>query len=99
MEPELYRLLDIDPNDPTVVAAAQDVDAYAGLIESLVALRHQRGLTLRDVAKHMETTQSAVADFERIGGDARCSTAQRYARAVGARLHLAVDQPTPGYSP
>ena len=99
MAPELYRLLGIDPDDPAVVAAGQDVDAYADLIESLVALRRRRGLTLRDVAERMETTRSAVSDFERTGGDARCSAVQRYARAVGARLHLAVDHPTPDCQP
>jgi len=28
-----------------------------------------------------------ISHFERLGGDARFSTVQRYARAVGAQLH------------
>jgi transcriptional regulator with XRE-family HTH domain len=95
----LHRLLGMDPNDPKVVAAAQDAEAYASLVESLVVLRRRRGLTQLDVAKRMETTQSTVSDFESVGGDARYSTLQRYARAVGARLHSMVDLSTSGLAP
>ncbi len=44
-------------------------------------------MTQTDVAQAMGTTQSVVSHFERLGGDARFSTVQRYARAVGAHLH------------
>ncbi len=37
----------------------------------------------KQVAQAMETTQSAVSDFERLGGDPRLTTIMRYARAVG----------------
>lgn len=40
----------------------------------------------------METTQSAVSDFERLGGDPKLSTIQRYARAVGVRLALRMEE-------
>ncbi|MFG3514802.1 helix-turn-helix domain-containing protein [Streptomyces bobili] len=73
------------------VAEAEDGEAYASLVESLVVLRKRRGLTQQDVADHMETTQSVVSDFERVGGNARYSTLQRYARAVGARLCSMID--------
>ncbi|MEW2266968.1 helix-turn-helix domain-containing protein [Streptomyces sp. NPDC047853] len=82
----LDDLLGIEPDDPAIAAATEDAEAYADLVESLVVLRRKRGLTQRDVAVSMETTQSTVSDFERVGGDARYSTLQRYARAVGARL-------------
>ncbi|MFD9115362.1 helix-turn-helix domain-containing protein [Streptomyces bottropensis] len=91
MAPTLDDLLGIDPTDPAVAAAIEDEEAYACLVESLVVLRKRRGLTQQDVASQMETTQSVVSDFERIGGNARYSTLQRYARAVGARLHSMVD--------
>ncbi|MFD5508925.1 helix-turn-helix domain-containing protein [Streptomyces sp. NPDC127051] len=91
MTPALDELLGIDPDDTMTVAAEQDAEAYASLIEMLVVLRRRRGLTQQDVATYMETTQSVVSDFERIGGNARYSTLQRYARAVGARLCSMVD--------
>lgn len=75
-------------------------------MEALVEARRKRGLTQRDVARLMGTAPSAVSALERVGGDARYSTLQRYARVVGARLHSLVDrtgsavtparQPTPG---
>lgn len=99
MAPALHRLLGLDLNDPKVVAATQDAEAYASLVESLVVMRHRRGLTQQDVAQRMETTQSAVSDFESVGGDARYSTLQRYARAVDARLCSMVDHSTSGLAP
>lgn len=82
--PELAGFAD---DDPEVVAARADVTAYADLIEGLVELRHRRRMTQADVAEVMGTTQSVVSHFERLGGEARFSTVQRYARAVGAQLH------------
>ncbi|MEU7483547.1 helix-turn-helix transcriptional regulator [Streptomyces sp. NPDC042319] len=91
MTAALHDLLGIDPDDPEVAAAAADAEAYAEIVESLVVLRRRRGLTQTQVAERMQTTQSAVSDFERVGGDARYSTLQRYARAVGARLDSMVN--------
>ncbi|MGW6850314.1 helix-turn-helix domain-containing protein [Streptomyces virginiae] len=91
MTPALDELLGIDPDDHVTLAATEDAEAYASLIEVLVVLRRRRGLTQQDVATYMETTQSVVSDFERVGGNARYSTLQRYARAVGARLCSMVD--------
>jgi len=87
MNVNLAELAGFPDDDPEVVAARADVAAYAELIEGLVKLRHHRRLTQADVAEAMGTTQSVVSHFERLGGDARFSTVQRYARAVGAQLH------------
>ncbi len=83
----LAELAGFADDDPEVVAARADVTAYANLIEGLVELRHRRHLTQADVAEIMGTTQSVVSHFERLGGDARFSTVQRYAQAVGAQLY------------
>ncbi|MEU1287085.1 helix-turn-helix transcriptional regulator [Kitasatospora sp. NPDC005856] len=87
MAPPLHDPLGIDPDDPHTAAGPEDAEAYAALVETLVAARKKCGLTQRDVAKLMGTTRSTISAFERVGGDARYSTLQRYARAVGARLH------------
>lgn len=87
MAQSMVELAGFPDGDPEVTAARADVAAYASLIESLVELRHRRGMTQHDVAERMGTTQSVVSHFERLGGDARISTVQRYARAVGAQLH------------
>ncbi|MET9106794.1 helix-turn-helix domain-containing protein [Streptomyces zhihengii] len=91
MAPALDDLLGIDPDDPTTAAEVADSEAYADLVQALVVLRKRRRLTQQDVADYMETTQSVVSDFERAGGNARYSTLQRYARAVGVRLCSMID--------
>lgn len=89
---ELHDLLGIDPESPEVAQALEDAEEYASLVECLVVARVKLGLTQKQIAERMGTTQSAVSNFERVGGDARYSTLQRYARAVGARVRSAVDQ-------
>ncbi len=86
MNVSLVELAGFADDDPEVVAARADVTAYADLIEGLVELRHRRRMTQADVAAVMGTTQSVVSHFERLGGDARFSSIQRYARAVGVQL-------------
>ncbi|MED7954332.1 MULTISPECIES: helix-turn-helix transcriptional regulator [unclassified Streptomyces] len=99
MASTLHDLLGIDPDDPRTAAALDDATAYAELIETLVVARRKCGLTQRDVAELMGTSQSTVSEFERAGGDARYSTLQRYARAVGARLHTLVDHTSADLTP
>ncbi len=87
MSVSLAELAGFSGEDAEIVAARDDVAAYAALVEGLVELRRCRQMTQADVAEAMGTSQSVVSKFERLGGDARFSTIQRYARAVGARLH------------
>lgn len=61
------------------------------LVADLVAMRHAAGLSQSDVAERMGTSQPAVARLEAGLVDARMSTVQRYAAAVGARLELKGD--------
>lgn len=63
-------------------------DLAADLVADLVAMRHAAGLSQHEVAERMGTSQPAVARLEAGQVDARVSTVQRYAAAVGARLGL-----------
>lgn len=98
MDEHLAGLLGIDLDDARVSAAASDTDAVMMLVETLVRHRKACRITQKQVAQAMETTQSAVSDFERLGGDPRMSTIMRYARAVGmavaTKAHV-VDEPAP----
>ncbi|MBO0871412.1 MAG: helix-turn-helix domain-containing protein [Micromonosporaceae bacterium] len=58
------------------------------LVADLVAQRRAAGLSQDEVARRMGTSQPAVARLEAGMVDARMSTVQRYAGAVGAQLHL-----------
>lgn len=80
--------LGLDPAAPDVINSIADAEAHARIIETLVRLRRDQDLTQREVAERMETTQSRVSSFERLGGDPRLSTLFRYARAVDARLRV-----------
>lgn len=86
--------LGFDVEDPKVAAALEDAEAHMRLVETLVSVRKNRKLRQRVVADRMETTQSRVSNFERVGGDPRLSTILRYARAVDAKVRLSVS-PTP----
>ena len=53
------------------------------LIEELVRARQEGGLSQTEIAARMGTSQSAVARLESGELDARLSTLERYAAAVG----------------
>lgn len=88
MDEHLADLLGIDPDEARTSAALDDAEAVMRLIETLVRHRKQCGITQKQVSAAMETTQSAVSDLERLGGDPRLSTIMRYARAVGMAVHV-----------
>lgn len=52
-------------------------------MDDLVKARQEQGLSQTEIAARMGTSQSAVARFERGDLDARLSTLERYAAAVG----------------
>jgi predicted transcriptional regulator len=62
--------------------------AQRDLVAELVARRRAAGLSQGEVAERMGTSQPAVARLEAGQVDARMSTVQRYAAAVGVRLRL-----------
>lgn len=78
-------------DDPAVAQAAEDAESRYDLLDQLVHSRKSAGLTQKHVALSMETTQSAVSDFENGYTDPHLSTIQRYARAVGARISLRIE--------
>lgn len=55
------------------------------LAEELIAARARAGLSQRDVAKRMRTTQSAVARIESGRHWPSRTTLERYAKATGTR--------------
>ncbi|MET7505866.1 helix-turn-helix transcriptional regulator [Streptomyces albidoflavus] len=96
MDEHLAGLLGLDLDDAQTGRAADDTEAIMMLVETLVRHRKACRITQKQVARAMETSQSAVSDFERLGGDPRLSTIMRYARAVGmavaTKAHV-VDEP------
>lgn len=60
------------------------------LLRELAVKRERAGVTQKDVAAAMKTSQSAVARMERGEIDAKMSTVERYANAIGHRLEWRV---------
>ncbi|MBX6356032.1 MAG: XRE family transcriptional regulator [Micromonosporaceae bacterium] len=58
------------------------------LLAELVARRRAAGLSQSQVAERMGTSQPAVARLEAGDVDARMSTVQRYAAALGQHVEL-----------
>jgi ribosome-binding protein aMBF1 (putative translation factor) len=72
-----------NPKFPKLVEAAA---ARRRLLRGLAQKREQVGLTQKQVAERMETSQSAVARMEAGEIDVRLSTVDRYAAAIGKRV-------------
>lgn len=90
MVSSLLALLGVDEGDRRVQTGRKIARQIADVVETLTRARHCRKLTQKQVAAEMETTQSAISHFERIGGDPRLSTLLRYADAIGANVRLTV---------
>ena len=80
-----------DPTTPEAVAAREDFNEFADVITALYRARKVQGITQSQVAKTMETKQSAISEIERIGGNPTIRTLLSYSRAVGMRLRLVAD--------
>jgi len=65
------------------------------LVTDLTAERQAAGLSQTEVAARMGTSQSAVARLEAGEADARASTLERYAAAIGCRITWRLDDSAP----
>ena len=63
------------------------------LLHALAAKREELGLSQVAVAQRMGTSQSAVARIEAGEVDARLSTVERYAQALGQRIEWRIARP------
>ncbi len=72
-----------NPGFPKLLEAARRRRA---LLKELSDLRARDGRSQTAVAAGMETSQSSVARLENSAGDARISTIDRYAEALGFRV-------------
>jgi transcriptional regulator with XRE-family HTH domain len=68
------------------MAMRRMAEQRADLVRDLVAQRLAAGLSQTEVAARMGTSQSAVARLESGATDARASTLERYAAAVGGEI-------------
>lgn len=93
----LYDALGIDPDDPSMASAISMEQSRYSIMDKLVEIRQERGMTITDVAAQLGVSRQAVSKFE-YGRDPRLSTLIRYAIAVGATLTLHAE-PLPQFTP
>ena len=72
-----------NPEFPNLMEAAARRRA---MLRELAGIRERRSRSQTSVAAEMKTSQSAVARLEGAADDARLSTLDRYAEALGFRL-------------
>jgi ribosome-binding protein aMBF1 (putative translation factor) len=78
-----------NPDFPQMVEAAYE---RRRLLRALAAKREELGLSQTQVAARMGTSQSSVARLEAGEADARLSTLERFAGALGVRLQWSLDK-------
>src|ERR1700751_1760158 len=77
------------------MALRRMAEQRAGLVRELVEQRLAAALSQTEVPARMGTSQSAVARLESGATDARASTLERYAAAIGGEVTLRLnEQPT-----
>jgi len=74
------------------MALRRMAEQRSGLVRELVAQRLAAGLSQTEVAARMGTSQSAVARLESGSTDARASTLERYAAAVGGEINWRLNE-------
>lgn len=86
MTPTLEELLSLDPASPAMLRAQQLADNDRALLDALVAMRRDRGLTQAQVGESMGVSQPSVADFEAYDANPTLARIRRYAHAVEALI-------------
>lgn len=76
-----------------VLPGFREIAQRRQVIDDLAGARRAAGLSQTEVAARMGTSQSVVARLESGQIDARLSTLQRYAAAVGHQLELGIRPP------
>jgi glucokinase len=77
-------------NDPVARGVYEDTVTRASVLAAGPASRRRKRLSQSQVAAAMGTTQSAVSDLEAGRVEPQLRTLQRYARALGRRLDVAI---------
>lgn len=93
---EFDQLLAEADRDPSAQLVYQETMQRAKFLSAGPAIRKKKGLSQKDLAALMGTSQSAVSDLESGRVEPQLRTLQRYARALGHRFDFGlVDQDLP----
>ena len=81
--------------DPEYRNEYEALEEEFALASAMIAARKRAGLTQEDLAREMDTSQSAVARMESGRTIPSGSTLKRFARATGTRLRIAFEPARP----
>ena len=76
--------------DPEFRKEYDKADLEYSIIELLIRARTQAKMSQEELAKRMNTTQSAIARLEGGKVSPSIATLRRYAEATGSRLHVEI---------
>ena|SRR5688500_6002640 len=79
--------------DPAYMKAYRALEEEFAFATALIDARSRAGLSQKDVARRMRTSQPAIARLESGGGNPSLQTLRRYAKATGMRLNISFDKP------
>lgn len=74
--------------DPKIKAEYDALEEEYSFASKLIQLRKSAGFTQAQLARVMETTQTAIARIESGKTDLKMSTVDRYAEATGHTVHF-----------
>lgn len=75
---------------PIEQAAIRTARSWSTALESLVALREQKGLTQKQVGDALGVSQAAVAQFENGSANPSIQRIKLYAMVIGASIEFAI---------
>lgn len=82
------------PETPAQRAGYEKADRAIRIAREIRALREKQGLSQRELAERVGTTQSAIARLEGGGISPSLTTLEKIAQALGAELQLSIVEPT-----
>ena len=74
--------------NPEVKAEYDKLEEEFSLVDTLISMRCQAGLTQEEIAQRMGTQKSNVSRLERSGANPSWNTIQRYAHACGFAISI-----------
>jgi ribosome-binding protein aMBF1 (putative translation factor) len=74
--------------DPKYRREYEALEEEFSLVAALIEARTRAGLTQKQVARRMKTTQAVIARLEGGGSKPSTRTLERYAEATGSRLRI-----------
>jgi ribosome-binding protein aMBF1 (putative translation factor) len=77
--------------DPKFRREYEALEEEFSLVAALIEARTRAGLTQKQVARRMKTTQAVIARLEGGGSKPSTRTLERYAEATGSRLRISFE--------